>query len=156
MTPPPSGRLSGASARIVSRPDPGGAVMTRTQGRSFAKTAALVATGMTLLGALPGCASPRPAPADTATRELAAVSAFANVSSRTEPVIRHVIGGRIHYLAPAPCCDRLDPLFDAEGRYVCAPSGGFAGGGDRRCPRPILDGLRAGKGEQVANPFLRR
>jgi hypothetical protein len=42
--------------------------------------------------------------------------------------------GRPVYLFRAPCCDRYDQLFDTDGRYLCAPTGGFAGGGDGRCP----------------------
>jgi hypothetical protein len=38
------------------------------------------------------------------------------------------------FLVIAPCCDRYNPLFDAAGSELCAPSGGFAGNGDGRCP----------------------
>ena len=38
------------------------------------------------------------------------------------------------YLFTAPCCDQFNPLYDAEGRFICAPTGGFAGSGDGKCP----------------------
>ncbi|MDR7298224.1 hypothetical protein J2X16_003587 [Pelomonas aquatica] len=49
--------------------------------------------------------------------------------------------GRAYYQFTAPCCDIPHPLYDAEGRYVCAPRGGFAGEGDGRCPAWVR-GLR--------------
>lgn len=46
----------------------------------------------------------------------------------------HGPDGRIVYLITPLCCDRLHPLYDAEARYICAPTGGFSGQGDGRCP----------------------
>jgi len=40
---------------------------------------------------------------------------------------------QIVYYVPAPCCDQLSTLYDANGRVMCSPDGGFAGGGDGRC-----------------------
>jgi len=42
--------------------------------------------------------------------------------------------GQVAFLLAAPCCDRFNPLFDSRGRRICAPTGGFAGHGDGRCP----------------------
>lgn len=42
--------------------------------------------------------------------------------------------GRRFYRVQSPCCDHFHPLYDSTGRYVCAPSGGFTGHGDGRCP----------------------
>lgn len=42
--------------------------------------------------------------------------------------------GQIVYLHMALCCDQFDKAYDANGRYLCAPSGGFTGRGDGRCP----------------------
>ncbi|NCT82651.1 MAG: hypothetical protein GXC94_05875 [Comamonadaceae bacterium] len=42
--------------------------------------------------------------------------------------------GQVFYLVNAPCCDHFNPLYDAEGRRICAPTGGFGGAGDGRCP----------------------
>jgi len=38
------------------------------------------------------------------------------------------------YLIHSPCCDLYNYLYTAEGQVFCAPSGGFTGGGDRKCP----------------------
>ena len=38
------------------------------------------------------------------------------------------------YLFTPTCCDQFNPLYDADGRYICAPSGGFSGSGDGKCP----------------------
>ncbi|MBI3349677.1 MAG: hypothetical protein HY020_21010 [Burkholderiales bacterium] len=42
--------------------------------------------------------------------------------------------GQRFYLFMALCCDQFNRLYDADGRFVCAPSGGFTGQGDGRCP----------------------
>ncbi|RQP25529.1 DUF6970 domain-containing protein [Piscinibacter terrae] len=44
--------------------------------------------------------------------------------------------GQPAYLEIAPCCDQYNPLFDAKGQRICAPTGGFHGGGDMKCPNP--------------------
>lgn len=49
--------------------------------------------------------------------------------------------GQPFYLVTPLCCDQFNPLYDAHGRFVCAPSGGFAGNGDGRCPAWVR-GLR--------------
>ncbi|HET8871644.1 MAG TPA: hypothetical protein VFM48_14445 [Aquabacterium sp.] len=46
------------------------------------------------------------------------------------------VRGQPAYLEIAPCCDQLNPLFDAQGRLMCHPSGGLTGIGDGRCPHP--------------------
>ena len=42
--------------------------------------------------------------------------------------------GRTVYYVPPSCCDVPSMLFDAEGRGICSPDGGFTGKGDGRCP----------------------
>ncbi len=42
--------------------------------------------------------------------------------------------GKTVYYIPAPCCDQFDSLYDADGTYLCAPSGGYLGSGDQHCP----------------------
>ncbi|MGQ3053414.1 MAG: DUF6970 domain-containing protein [Roseateles sp.] len=42
--------------------------------------------------------------------------------------------GRPVYLFTASCCDHFNPLYDAEGRFICAATGGIHGAGDGRCP----------------------
>ena len=41
------------------------------------------------------------------------------------------------YLIRSPCCDLYNYLYTADGKTFCAPSGGFTGGGDRKCPPGI-------------------
>ena len=40
---------------------------------------------------------------------------------------------RTVYLISAPCCDQFSIAVDSNCNYVCAPSGGFTGRGDRKC-----------------------
>lgn len=42
--------------------------------------------------------------------------------------------GQPVYLFISGCCDQFNRLYDGEGRFICAPSGGIAGSGDGRCP----------------------
>lgn len=46
----------------------------------------------------------------------------------------HEYNGRKVYLISAPCCDFFITAVDANCNYICAPSGGFTGIGDRKCP----------------------
>jgi hypothetical protein len=41
--------------------------------------------------------------------------------------------GQVVYYVPSHCCDIPSAVFDAQGTYVCAPDGGFTGGGDGKC-----------------------
>lgn len=41
---------------------------------------------------------------------------------------------QIVYYLPAQCCDQFSSLFDKNGKIICAPDGGFSGGGDGKCP----------------------
>jgi hypothetical protein len=41
--------------------------------------------------------------------------------------------GRKVYLISANCCDFFSIAVDSNCNYVCAPSGGFTGKGDRKC-----------------------
>src|SRR5512138_2141338 len=45
-----------------------------------------------------------------------------------------VFDGAPLYLIRSPCCDLFDYLYTPEGRTFCAPSGGFTGRGDGKCP----------------------
>ncbi len=59
-----------------------------------------------------------------------------NGTPRLSPYIRidnYLYNGKMVYLATSSCCDRFNPLFDGECNQICAPSGGFIGGGDRKC-----------------------
>jgi len=41
--------------------------------------------------------------------------------------------GKTVYLFSSPCCDQYNTAFDADCNYICAPSGGITGKGDRKC-----------------------
>jgi hypothetical protein len=49
-------------------------------------------------------------------------------------------GKPVYYLTPT-CCDIPSELYDADGKLLCFPSGGFAGG-DGRCPAFVADEKR--------------
>ncbi|MDQ3279363.1 MAG: hypothetical protein M3Q06_13625 [Bacteroidota bacterium] len=41
--------------------------------------------------------------------------------------------GRTVYLFSSNCCDQYNEVVDAACNYICAPSGGMTGKGDRKC-----------------------
>jgi len=49
-------------------------------------------------------------------------------------VARYDYQGRVVYYVAPRCCDIPSVLYDSAGTVVCAPDGGFTGGGDGRCP----------------------
>ena len=48
-----------------------------------------------------------------------------------------VFNGTSLYLLNSPCCDFVNYLYTADGKVFCAPSGGFTGRGDGKCPPGI-------------------
>ncbi|MCO4095355.1 MAG: hypothetical protein HEQ37_19225 [Acidovorax sp.] len=52
-------------------------------------------------------------------------------------ITKYVFDGRNYWLIISPCCDMFNYLYNAEGQVLCAPSGGFTGQGDGRCPAGI-------------------
>ena len=42
--------------------------------------------------------------------------------------------GRAVYYVPPSCCDVPSALYDADGKLICSPDGGFTGKGDGKCP----------------------
>lgn len=48
-------------------------------------------------------------------------------------VHEYVYNGKTVYLFSADCCDQYNVVYDAQCNYVCAPSGGMTGKGDRKC-----------------------
>jgi hypothetical protein len=48
-------------------------------------------------------------------------------------VNEYVYNGKTVYLFSADCCDQYNVVYDAQCNYVCAPSGGITGKGDRKC-----------------------
>ena len=49
-------------------------------------------------------------------------------------VNEYVYQGKHVYLFSADCCDQYNELFDNNCNYICAPSGGITGTGDKKCP----------------------
>jgi len=46
----------------------------------------------------------------------------------------YIYNGRTVYLFTARCCDQFNVLYDSSCSMICAPSGGFSGRGDGKCP----------------------
>lgn len=42
--------------------------------------------------------------------------------------------GKQVFLFSSPCCDQYNNLYDRGCNLICAPSGGYAGKGDNKCP----------------------
>lgn len=103
------------------------------------------------IATLAGCSSrpaeesssgPSPYAADWVAQQIAAFESGAEAS--------RVIGKVVHdgaplYLIDSPCCDLFNFLYTAEGKVFCAPSGGFAGHGDGKCPPGIGPISREGR-----------
>ena len=49
-------------------------------------------------------------------------------------VYKWEVDEQVYYLFTADCCDQYSYLYDDECNVVCAPSGGFSGSGDGKCP----------------------
>ena len=46
----------------------------------------------------------------------------------------YLYNGQQVYLFMGPCCDNYDVLYDKNCKEICAPTGGFSGRGDGKCP----------------------
>lgn len=69
-------------------------------------------------------------------------------------ILRGEFAGKPVYLVVQPCCDQFNPLYDAAGTVICAPSGGFTGQGDGKCPAGLS---RSARFETIwTHPQLRR
>lgn len=49
--------------------------------------------------------------------------------------------GEYYYYLQSGCCDRFNYVYDSGCDAICAPSGGFAGGGTQDCPDYITGDL---------------
>jgi hypothetical protein len=76
---------------------------------------------------------PSPFVADWVRQQIAGFEAGEN--TRVDGKV--LFNGTSLYLIHSPCCDLFNYLYTVEGKVFCAPSGGFAGGGDGRCPPGI-------------------
>ena len=91
-----------------------------------------------LLGvALAACRTSPPAPAaDEHPTWLAALITSLERQPPAGPpraVYRYTYRDQVVYYLPPGCCDTPGVLYDAGGRHLCAPDGGFLGTGDGRC-----------------------
>lgn len=58
----------------------------------------------------------------------------APVANPPRAIWRHRYETETLYYVPSDCCDQYDELRAPSGAVLCAPSGGFTGRGDGRCP----------------------
>lgn len=49
-------------------------------------------------------------------------------------VSKCVYKNKVVYYVLSPCCDQYNYLYSENGKRICAPDGGLAGGGDGKCP----------------------
>jgi predicted PolB exonuclease-like 3'-5' exonuclease len=57
----------------------------------------------------------------------------ANVPS-PQFLLRYKYNGSTVYFFYAACCDQYNYLLDSDCKKICAPTGGFGGSGDGKCP----------------------
>lgn len=55
------------------------------------------------------------------------------VGNPPQSIWKYEYKNQIVYYVPAQCCDQFSSLLDKDGNLLCAPDGGFSGGGDGRC-----------------------
>jgi hypothetical protein len=55
------------------------------------------------------------------------------VGNPPQSIWRFEYNGQEVYYIPPQCCDQYSTLYDAQGAVLCAPDGGFSGGGDGKC-----------------------
>jgi hypothetical protein len=48
-------------------------------------------------------------------------------------VDEYLYRGKKVFAFSADCCDQYNPVYDENCNYICAPSGGITGKGDRKC-----------------------
>lgn len=48
-------------------------------------------------------------------------------------VDEYVYKGKRVFAFSGNCCDQYNPVFDENCNYICSPSGGMTGKGDRKC-----------------------
>jgi hypothetical protein len=55
------------------------------------------------------------------------------VGNPPQSIWRYEYKGQVVYYVPAQCCDQFSTLYDAKGKIICSPDGGFSGRGDGHC-----------------------
>lgn len=78
---------------------------------------------------LAGAASPAPRPPFVD----GLIESFSALPPSRPPasIVRYRYRDQLVYFVPARCCDLPSVLYDADGRRLCMPNGGFVGGDDR-------------------------
>lgn len=84
-----------------------------------------LAAGLCLAVSLTACAQPPAGPAlpDWLSQRIAVFERTPEDAEAVEILALPHAGGTA-YLFVAPCCDQFNVLYDAQGRRLCAPSGG--------------------------------
>lgn len=64
------------------------------------------------------------------------ITKFENGPASESPlsIWRYTYRDQTVYYFVARCCDQYNTLYDKHGNFLCAPSGGITGAGDRKCP----------------------
>ncbi|WP_292993972.1 hypothetical protein [Nitrosomonas sp.] len=64
------------------------------------------------------------------------IDGFIKESATDRPLFIRQFGykGTVVYHFTSQCCDQFNYLYDVAGSIICAPDGGFSGGGDGLCP----------------------
>ena len=80
------------------------------------------------------------------------IDGFIKEPAADHPLIIRQFGykGAVFYHFTSQCCDQFNYLYDVTGSMICAPDGGFSGGGDGKCPD--FTGTRTGGAVIWENP----
>lgn len=112
---------------IASAPEPGTLSVKRPRRRHRASNILLA-----LLAASPGVLAQTSIP--PFVEKLIAHYRSAPLRGSPDSVWRYIYKGEpVYYVAPLWCCDIPSVLYDATGRLICRPDGGFTGIGDGKC-----------------------
>lgn len=76
------------------------------------------------------------------------------VTNAPRVVSKAAYDGKTVYYIAAVCCDIPSQLFDEDGKLICYPSGGIAGGGDGKCKQFVLDKPALSTVWQDARPYV--
>ena len=69
------------------------------------------------------------------------IAGYQQSTFRSSPlrVMKFKHGWQTYYYFSGLCCEQLNPITDDDGDYVCAPTGGWTGDGDNKCPKSFPD-----------------
>ena len=78
------------------------------------------------------CNSPKEALPSCIQEKIAAIKQQPRWNPPAEVYEYEYEGKRVFYFS-SDCCDQLNTVVDENCNYICAPSGGITGKGDRKC-----------------------